>query len=396
MKRGALERMGAPMMGAVASTRGTRSTCWTCPTSWRTTPRSSCPPTTPWGGGRVGSALDLDNTPRDNPITDAGATLGRVLFYDEALSANGTIACASCHRQEFGFNDDREFSVGFEGGLTGRHSMNLTNARFYGSGKFFWDERADTLEEQVLMPFQDDVEMGLTLAELEAIVASRPYYAPLFEDAFGDDAVSSERIARAIAQFVRSMVSADTRYDEGRAQVGGPAEDFPNFTPQENLGKRLFFTGGGPAGGGPFPCVGCHATEAFVGVIPGGNNPESGATNNGLDATTTDEGVGGVTGNANAESAFKVGSLRNIELGAPYMHDGRFETLREVIDHYSEGIQDHPTLALSLRVGGPNGAPLRYDFSDAEKDALVAFLETLTDDTLLTDERWSDPFVEQD
>jgi cytochrome c peroxidase len=349
------------------------------------------------GMGPGGSAQALDNTPAGNPITDEGATLGRVLFYDEALSANGTIACASCHRQDLGFNDDREFSQGFEGGLTGRHSMNLTNARFYGSGKFFWDERADTLEDQVLMPFQDEVEMGLTLAELEQIVASKPYYAPLFEQAFGDDTVDSDRISRALAQFVRSMVSANTRYDEGRAQVQGPADDFPNFTAEENLGKRLFFgPGPGGPGGGPFPCAGCHATEAFVGVIPGNANAGSGATNNGLDATTTDEGAGGVTGNPNQDSTFKVGSLRNIEVGAPYMHDGRFATLREVVDHYSEGIQDHPTLAPQLRVGGPEGAPLRYDFTDAEKDALVAFLETLTDDTLNTDARWSDPFPADD
>jgi ribosomal protein S18 acetylase RimI-like enzyme len=147
---------------------------------------------------------------------------------------------------------------------------------------------------------------------------------------------------------------------------------------------------------GPFPCAGCHATEAFVGVIPGNANAGSGATNNGLDATTTDEGAGGVTGNPNQDSTFKVGSLRNIEVGAPYMHDGRFATLREVVDHYSEGIQDHPTLAPQLRVGGPEGAPLRDDFTDAQKDALVAFLETLADDTLNTDARWSDPFPADD
>lgn len=165
------------------------------------------------------AVTDNDNTPADNPITDAGATLGRVLFYERKLSANETVACATCHQQEFAFTDPLALSVGFEGGTTRRRSMSLINARFYESGKFFWDERADTLEDQVLEPIQDHVEMGLTLEELVTVVESQDYYPDLFTDAFGDSEVTTDRISRALAQFVRSIVSYRSKYDEGRAQV---------------------------------------------------------------------------------------------------------------------------------------------------------------------------------
>ncbi|BAO74495.1 cytochrome-c peroxidase [Winogradskyella sp. PG-2] len=143
--------------------------------------------------------IEYDNTPIDNPVTDAGATLGRVLFYDKKLSANSTISCASCHKSEHGFSDLDTLSEGFEGGLIRRHSMSIVNARFYADGRFFWDERAQTLEEQVLMPFQDDVEMGLTLQELIQIANEQSYYPILFKDAFGDSSITSDRISRALA-----------------------------------------------------------------------------------------------------------------------------------------------------------------------------------------------------
>lgn len=143
------------------------------------------------------SVNGLDNAPLDNPVTDHGATLGRVLFYDKKLSANGRVSCASCHVQEAGFSDPQKLSKGFEGGLTRRHSMTLVNARFYQRGRFFWDERAVTLEQQVLQPFQDPVEMGVSLGELVRRVEEQPYYQRLFKNAFGDESVSADRIARA-------------------------------------------------------------------------------------------------------------------------------------------------------------------------------------------------------
>lgn len=327
------------------------------------------------------AAADNDNTPSFNPTTNEGATLGRVLFYDKKLSANGTISCASCHKQEKGFSDDATFSLGFEGGTTRRHSMSLINARWYGRGRFFWDERAATLESQVLMPFQDPVEMGMTLEEVVSAVQSQPYYPALFEEAFGTSEINSDRIARALAQFVRSIVSVNSRYDEGRQSVNIPTADFPNFSASENNGKRLFFLPVPLGGGG---CVGCHSTEAFI-------NPDNGTTNNGLDAASTDDlGVFEAINNPAFLGAFKAPSLKNIALTAPYMHDGRFRTLEEVVEHYNSGVQDHPNLGGALR--DENGQPIRLNLTAQEKTGLVNFLKTLTDEEISRDVKFSDPF----
>lgn len=327
------------------------------------------------------SVNGLDNTPADNPITNEGATLGRVLFYDKKLSTNGTIACASCHKQNKGFSDDATLSVGFDGGLTGRHSMTLINSRFYQRGRFFWDERAGSLEEQVLMPFQDPVEMGMTLEQVVSTVQEQDYYPELFEKAFGSTEINGDKISKALSQFIRSIVSYSSKYDEGRAMSASPGASFPNFTAEENLGKNLFFQTI-PNGGGA--CFGCHTTEAFVSANPGPQN-------NGIDAlSTTDLGAGGVFSNPIFVGRFKTTSLRNIELTPPYMHDGRFETLEEVVEHYSSGIQAHPTLSPALT--DENGNPVRLNFTASEKAALVAFLKTLTDPTVANEVKWSDPF----
>lgn len=322
-----------------------------------------------------------DNTPPNNPITNDGATLGRVLFYDKKLSANGTISCASCHKQQKGFSDDAVLSRGFAGGTTGRHSMTLINARYYQRGRFFWDERASTLEEQVLMPFQDPIEMGMTLAQVVTKVKEQSYYPELFEKAFGNGEINADKISKALAQFVRSIVSFSSKYDAGRALVASPGANFPNFTAEENLGKNIFFQTI-PNGGGA--CFGCHTTEAFISANPGPQN-------NGLDATsTTDLGAGQVFSNPIFVGRFKTSSLRNIELTAPYMHDGRFTSLEEVIEHYNSGIQAHPTLSPALT--DSNGNPIRLNLSQTEKAALVAFLKTLTDPGIATEAKWSNPF----
>jgi cytochrome c peroxidase len=332
---------------------------------------------------------DFDNTPVDNAVTDAGATLGRVLFYDTALSQNETRSCASCHQQAFGFSDPETFSEGFAGGLTGRNSMGLADARWYPSGRFFWDERAATLEEQVLGPIQNEVEMGLTLDELVERVADRPYYGDLFAAAFGDETVTSDRIARALAQFVRAMAAYRTRFDVALAGADTLTAPFPGFTPAENLGKQLFFSP-------QTACAACHV----AGPPPGPNGAPPNLAifqplrplNNGLEAgPAADDGVGDISGDPADDGLFKSPSLRNVTVTAPYMHDGRFATLAEVIDHYDSGVQAHPNLDPRLR--GPDGQPRRLDLTAEEKAALVAFLGTLTDDALLTDPRFSDPFV---
>lgn len=341
-------------------------------------------------------ARGFDNTPEDNPITNEGATLGRVLFYDTILSANGTIACASCHAQERSFADAKALSVGFEGGLTGRNSMTAIDARYYRNGRFFWDERAATLEDQVLLPIQNEVEMGLTLDEAVERVSSASYYPPLFEDAFGDPEVTSDRISRALAQFVRSIVSYRSRYDGGIAKAGAVELPFPDFTEEENLGKALFLGKAGCAAchldNGPPPAPGAppeRVNEAFFFI--------DFATNNGLPqaAGDDDEGVGGVTGNPGDARRFKASSLRNVALTAPYMHDGRFADLAAVVEHYDSGVEAQPTLDGRLRVPGTT-EPRKLNLTAAEKAALVAFLETLTDEALLADPKYSNPFVDEE
>lgn len=327
------------------------------------------------------AATDNDNTPATNPTTNDGATLGRVLFYDKNLSANQTVACASCHKQEEGFSDSNVLSIGFAGGTTRRHSMSLTNAVWYDRGKFFWDERAATLEDQVLDPFQDPVEMGMTLEGVISAVENQDFYPVLFEKAFGSTEINSDRVSKALAQFIRSMVSVNSKYDEGRAGVNIPTASFSNFTDSENNGKNLFFR---PKSVGGLSCVGCHSTEAFI-------NPDAGTTNNGLDLESTDDlGVFEAIPNNAFLGTFKVPSLKNIELTAPYMHDGRFATLEEVVEHYNSGIKNHPNLNSSLK---DNGVPQQLNLSDQDKTDLVNFLKTLTDETMVNDVKFSDPFI---
>lgn len=323
--------------------------------------------------------LDTDNTPAENLTTNAGATLGRVLFYDGNLSKNHTISCASCHKAELGFSDDRVLSKGFENGDTGRHSMGLVNARFYRQGKFFWDQRAATLEDQVLMPFQDQVEMGMTLDGVVERVKEAEYYPDLFTAAFGSPDINAEKISQALAQFVRSIVSYTSKYDEGRAMVSARSDSFPNFSEQENRGKTLFIM---PPPRGGFGCFVCHQGEGFVAAS---------AQSNGLDATTEgDQGYGKISELGTDDGTFKVPSLRNIALRAPYMHDGRFGTLDAVVDHYSEHVQPSPNLGPPFFA--QDGAVTQIQMNNEEKEALVAFLKTLSDTTIGSDPKFSDPF----
>ncbi|HEX8696568.1 MAG TPA: cytochrome c peroxidase [Longimicrobium sp.] len=311
-----------------------------------------------------GPATATDNTPAGNPITDAGAALGRVLFYDVRLSVNDGISCGGCHGQAISFSDAPPRSRGFAGGLTGRHSPSLANARFYRRGRFFWDERAPTLEDQVLRPIQDGTEMGLTLENAVAKIAATPYYPPLFQAAFGTPTVTSDRVSLALAQYVRSLVSADSRFDRAFTATGTP--NFAAvFTPQEVEGERLFRATG---------CSVCHTTVAQV---------SDAAHNTGLDAVSADTGAG--------RGAFKAPSLRNVGVLPRFMHDGRFTSLEQVVEFYNSGVQPNPNLDPRLR--GIDGSPRRLNLSPAQKAALVAFLRTLTDSAFLTAPRFADPFA---
>ena len=316
---------------------------------------------------------NTDNSPADNLITDAGATLGRVLFYDLRLSANRKTACSSCHIQRHAFADTTPLSTGFHGALTDRRAMPLVNLRYYQRARFFWDERAGNLEEMVLLPVQSGVEMGQDLNTMVERLGRDATYPQLFEHAFGDRRITQQRIGKALAQFVRSMVSYQSRYDDGRARATSADDDFDNLTLQENRGKALFMRN----------CTGCHmkdGNEHFFVPSP---------SNNGLRETTAfaDGGVGDVTLRAADLGLFKSPSLRNVAVTAPYGHDGRFKTLDALIDHYSDIVLSNP----GHDYNAPS-EPLR--FTRSEKAALIAFLKTLTDEKFLTDPKFSNPFSE--
>ena len=243
--------------------------------------------------------------------------------------------------------------------------------------------------EQVLLPIQDHIEMGMDLGQLEAKLQELDYYSILFDKAFGSTQVTSHGIARALSQFIRSIVSVNSKFDEGFAAAGFPEDeeqmpDFPNFTEMENLGMDIFYRG---RNGGT--CLYCHGTPQHV-------NDE--AKNNGLSLNYSDKGKGEITGNPADNALFKVPSLRNIAKTAPYMHDGRFETLMDVVNHYSDNVQDHPNLHFRLKTlddGEAGDAEvLRLNLTPTEKEALVAFLNTLTDETVLMEVKYSDPFKE--
>jgi cytochrome c peroxidase len=342
----------------------------------------------------------VDNMPAGNPTTDAGATLGRVLFFDTQLSQNGTVSCASCHRNEVSFGDTLVASRGFEGGDTARNAMALEEVRFYSRGRMFWDERAATLEDQVLQPIQNEVEMGMTLDEVVTRIKARSFYAPLFTAAFGDERVTSERISKALAQYVRAIVSYNSKWDQGVVQVANIADAFPNYSDAENRGKAIFFGQHDTTTRGL--CGTCHMRDNPLATRPPAPNPPPqvnvaffqpiGPTDNGLPVREGDLGVGGQTGDPRTNNQFKPASLRNIALTAPYMHDGRFATLEEVVDFYDHGITRTPNLHPLLR--NPDGTPIRLHLSPADKAALVAFLKTLTDTSLASDPRFSDPFAQ--
>lgn len=337
---------------------------------------------------RAQTLQPLDNTPIDNPLTNQGATLGRVLFYDRQLSRNNTVACASCHRQSAAFADPRRVSVGFKGDTTGRNAMGLANLRFSrvrgGDPGFFWDERAQTLEAQVLQPIQDPVEMGMTLAEVEEKLAQLPYYPPLFKAAYGTPEVSSERIAMAIADFLRALVSFGSRYDATQ-EDGSSARQ---LSPLEEQGRSLFIDG--VDGVAEVGCAHCHVPPTF-------NMPL--AMNNGLELLYEDAGLGLLARTSNDpftpsnDGKFKAPSLRNIALTAPYMHDGRFKTLEQVVEHYSRGIHPHPNVGIVFEQDGEQQESGGFQLSRQQVAALVAFLESLTDNQFVADPRFSDPFV---
>ncbi|MDX2174901.1 MAG: cytochrome c peroxidase [Candidatus Sumerlaeia bacterium] len=334
-----------------------------------------------------------DNTPPTNAITDAGATLGRVLFYDKRLSRNNTISCASCHHQDHGFADPAVASLGVSA-TTGRHSMRLVNIRFGQDPRMFWDERAANTEAQATQPIRDHGEMGFsgTLGDppfeslLEKLAATEEYPL-LFERAFGDATITEDRMQRGLAQFVRSIQSFDTKYDAGRLQA--PNElPFPNFTQAENNGKALFiepprFNPQGVRVGGGAGCQACHRAPEFD-----------------IDPTSLSNGVTGRIGGGVDATSRRSPSLRGMfaadgSQNGPFMHDGSLATLEAVVDHYDS----IPSVVLDPGISPnidprltPGGNPQRLNLTAQQKADIVAFLRTLSGPAVETDARWSDPY----
>ncbi len=244
------------------------------------------------------------------------------------------------------------------------------NLRYHPRARFFWDERGGNLESMVLLPAENRLEMGQDLKRLPEVLGRDRRYIELFRNAFGDPGITTDRISRALAQFLRALVSYRSKYDEGRAAVSSSKEDFANFTLQENKGKALFLRN----------CALCHMPDQDAHFVM------TETVNTGLDDDTvgTDGGVGDITLNPRELGHFKSPSLRNVEVTGPYMHDGRFATLDAVLEHYSSGGKKHPNKDVRVQ-------PL--NLTSSEKAALIAFMKTLTDPHFLSDPRFSDPFV---
>lgn len=334
--------------------------------------------------------ITKDNT-IGNPITDKGATLGRVLFYDTNLSSNNTISCSSCHIQANAFGDVSIASDGVNGTTT-RHSMRLVNSRFSNENKFFWDERAATLELQTTQPIQNHAEMGFSgssgdgnIGTLITKLQKIDYYKELFKYTFGSEEITENKIQLALAQFIRSIQSFDSKYDVGRALVANDNQPFSNFTAQENQGKNLFltppvFNALGSRISGGVGCVACHAAPEFD-----------------IDPNTRNNGIIGVLNGTGIDiTNTRAPSLRNLvkldgTTNGPMMHTGNLATLQNVIGHYGTINRAPGNTNLDPRLT-PNGFGQQLNLTATEVNALIAFLKTLSGTNVYVDAKWSSPF----
>jgi cytochrome c peroxidase len=308
--------------------------------------------------------MHFPHVPHDNPMTAEGVALGRKLFYEKALSNDFSMSCGSCHQQEFAFSDPRPFSIGTDGSIGRRNSMTVMNSAF--DHHFFWDGRAHGLEQQAFLPVVDHAEMRNTWpVVVERLRNTRPY-PDLFFNAFGTEQIDSMLVVKAIAQFERTLLSFDSRFD--RFHYGG---DSLALTPQEKRGFDLFMN--------EASCGGCHGPPFFT---------DFEFRNNGLDMVPADDGFGAVTGIRTDNGKFKTTSLRNIAVSGPYMHDSRFTTLEQVLDFYAEDVQTAaPTIDSHMQPWIFGDVQL----SQQDRADIIAFLHTLTDQSFLSDPAFSDP-----
>jgi cytochrome c peroxidase len=314
------------------------------------------------------------NIPDDNPTTQQGVYLGRLLFYEPRLSANNTLSCGSCHQQSKAFTDGKAFSEGVDHVPTPRNAMSLTNLLW--TRRFFWDGRVSGLEQQAAVPLTNPHEMGQALAISAKKLSADKQYPALFKLVYGDDAITGDRIVKAVAQFERTLISANSKYDQYLRNAYQPTAD-------ELKGMELFNREPQPEKGTRGAnCGHCHG---------GVKNYNELFHNNGLDSIPKDNGIEAVSGLTTDRGRFKVPTLRNIALTAPYMHDGRFKTLAEVVDHYSDHVRESASLSTFLRGESNEVGGKTLKLLPEEKKQIIAFLNMLTDYTFISDPRFSDP-----
>jgi cytochrome c peroxidase len=307
--------------------------------------------------------------PLDNATTNEGVALGRMLFYDPILSGNGTQSCASCHLQSRAFTDAERYSRGIDGSIGNRNAMPLFNLMW--NPTFFWDGRDSSLEQQALHPIENPIEMKAKLEDVITKLNNHPSYPDLFNKAFGSKVITKQNLAKAIAQFERTIISCNSRYDKIEANPF----DKDTFTTAELRGK-LIFEGNNPSTDGD--CIHCHTA--------GTTFSDYGFKNNGLNEIPLDSGRYYVTKKLSDIGKFKTPSLRNIALTAPYMHDGRFNTLEEVMDHYNTGFH-----ATSQYLDPVMQVQVQGRLTKTQRNDVIAFLNTLTDSTLITNPAYSKP-----
>ena len=307
---------------------------------------------------KMSATFPIPDLPRDNPLTVERMELGKTLFFDKRVSINNAQSCADCHSPERAFADSRKVARGAEGQFGTRNSMALMNLAW--KKDFFWDGRAHSLREQVLQPIQNPIEMHQSATNLVTKLAALENYPTLFAAAFGAREITPEKIALALENYLLTLTSFDAKFDH---VLRGEEK----FTAEEQHGFELFSTEYDPRRGQyGADCFHCHGGPLFQ---------SQGFANNGLDSNYSDVGCGKITGKEADAGKFSVPSLRNVAITAPYMHDGRFQTLAEVVDHYCTGVKRSTTLDPNLAKHPDGGVPL----SDDDKRALVAFLKTLTD-----------------
>ncbi|MCC6818641.1 MAG: cytochrome-c peroxidase [Bacteroidia bacterium] len=301
----------------------------------------------------------------DSTLIDSKkATIGRVLFYDKALSHNNSTSCASCHIQANGFADVTAFSVGFNGQPTKRNSLSISNLFDVRKTGYFWDTRESKIEEMVFKPIEDHIEMGFeNISLITEKISNLPYYKKLFKDCYGDELITQERMRESLGQFLFSIVNANSKFDRGQKN------NFADFTTNEKNGMNLFVENG---------CSECHFIHTSF--SPAGAERDKMA-NIGLDVSDKDKGK---------EHQYRIPDLRNVANTAPYMHDGRFTTLNQVVNHYGFNVQPNPYLSEELKNKKPNIPPSNY--AGTNNSDIANFLKTLNDDFTTVNERYSNPF----